>query len=316
MPKLEYLQQKKLTPADELRERLVSLEERLVKIRSMASIEALQLLHDMDQTTLLFSQLEAGGLNLLPERGRFQTIQAHLRSRVSVLLKAVGGAAALAQRRPAPPPAEERWWWYIDQMVFAQQRRRRRNWLIALLVLALLVGGAVLVFNTILAPSPEVVARLEAENSAFNAIEIGDFPAALAAVEAGLAKVPAEPSLVLLKGLLLETLGQEDAAAQTLAAAEKAFADPITYYMFRSQLRLRLNQLEKAEQDARLALELDDASAGAWLLLAQALELQNRLGEASAAYNQASQLAFESGDNEIFVLARLALARLAGAPPN
>lgn len=316
MPKLEYLQQKKLTPADELREQLINLEERQVRVRSMDSTEALQLLHNLDQTALLFSQLEAGGVNLLPERGRFETIQGHLRGSVAALLKAMGGAAALAQRRPAPPPAEERWWWYIDEVVSVQQRRRRRNWLMALLIVALLVGGAVVIFNTILAPSPEVLARLDAENSAFNAIEVGDLPAALTVVEGGLAKVPAEPGLTLLKGLLQEALGQEDAAAQTLAAAERTFGDPLIYYMFRSQLRLRLNQPDKAEQDARTALELDENSAGAWLLLAQALELQNRLGEASSAYNQAGLLALENGDNEIVVLARLSLARLAGAPLN
>ncbi len=315
MPKLEYLQPKKLTPADDLRELLSSLEERQVKIRSLTATEALQLLHDLDQATLLFNQLGATGLNLLPEQGRFETVQAHLRRAGGPLLKAVGGPAALAQYRPGPQPAQERWWWYIDELVAAQQRRRRRNGLIALLIVGLLVGGVAVALNTILAPSPEVLARLEAENSAFNAIGIGDYPAALAALEKGLAKAPAEPGLILLKGLLQEVLGQQAAAAQTLAAAESAFNDPLTYYLFRSQVRLRLNQLEKAELDARTALELDENSAGAWLLLAQALELQGRLAEAGSAYNQAGLLAFESGDNEIVVLARLALARLGAASP-
>ena len=48
--------------------------------------------------------------------------------------------------------------------------------------------------------------------------------------------------------------------------------------------------------------------------MAQALEIQGKLAEAASAYQQAGQLAFENGDNEIVVLARLAMARLGSVP--
>jgi tetratricopeptide (TPR) repeat protein len=314
--KLDYLQQKKLNPADELRELLRTLEERQLKIKKMTAIQALNFLRDLDQVFALFDQLRVAGLDLLPEEGRFNAVQARVKRSVRPLLKALGGPAALAENRPSPTPARERWWWYIHEQVFAQQQRLLRQITIGVVVVLVLIGGLVLAFNTILAPSPETVARLEAENEANAAIEAGDLQSALAAVESGLTKVPNDPSLLLMQGVLLDMLGDKEKAAANFAQAQSSMANPIDFHLARSQLELRLYRPEQAEEDARAALELDDKSAAAWLLLGQALEGQNRGFEAINAYEQAGQLAFESGDSQIVVIARLALARLGtgGAP--
>ena len=50
--KLEYLQEKKLSPADDLREDLNRLEEVHFKAKSMNSTETLTLLGDLDQVKI------------------------------------------------------------------------------------------------------------------------------------------------------------------------------------------------------------------------------------------------------------------------
>jgi tetratricopeptide (TPR) repeat protein len=312
MAKLDYLQEKKLNPAAELRELLSGLEERQVKIKAMGPDAALEFLQDLDRLQLLFEQLEATDLNLLPEQGRFASVQASLKKSVSPLLKAMGGPAVLNEHRPSPAPPPERWWWYIDELVAVQKRRTYRQLGLGVAVLALVVGAVVLAFKTILAPSPEVAARIEAENTAFSAIDEGNLPTALEAIEAGLTKAPDEPSLLLLKGVLQEAMGQKIEATESFARAERVIQDPLSYHLGRSQLELRLNQPEKAESDVRTALEIDGNSPTAWLILGQALELQEKTAEAVAAYQKANELAFEYGDNQVVVLARLALARLVG----
>ena len=161
-----------------------------------------------------------------------------------------------------------------------------------------------------MAHSPETVARLEAESEANAAIEAGDLQSALAAVESGLTKIPNDPSLLLMQGVLWDILGDKEKATANFAQAQSSMANPIDFHLARSQLELRLSRPEQAEEDARAALELDTKSAAAWLLLGQALEGQNRGFEAINAYQQAGQLALESGDSQIVVIARLALARL------
>ncbi|MEW5961238.1 MAG: tetratricopeptide repeat protein [Chloroflexota bacterium] len=314
--KLDYLQQKKLNPADELRELLGSLEERQVKIKQLTSSQALLMLRDLDLVFALFEQLRTVDLDLLPEEGRFKAVLARVRQSARPLLKALGGAAALAEHRPAPVPARERWWWYIHEDVLAQQQRLLRQVMIGLVLVLALIGGLVLAFNTILAPSPGTVARLEAENAAYAALEAGNLEAALEAVTSGLAKAPGDPNLMLFQGVLLDLIGEKTKAAENFAQVQAGLDNRFEFFLRRSQLYLQVNRPEQAETDAQAAVALDDSSAAAWLLLGQALESQNRGFEAVSAYEKAGQLAFESGDSQVVVMARLALARLgSGAIP-
>ena len=318
MAKLDYLQAKKLNPADELRDTLRSLEEGQARLKSLDAPQALAMLQDLDRVHFFFKENAANGLDLLPEEGRWAAIEARLKKSAKRWLRAMGGASALRRQRPSPAPAEERWWWYIDVMIAAQQKRSIRQLIIGLVIVLLVVGGLILAFKTVLAPAPEVVARIEAENNAYLAIDGGDYQAALAALKTGLAQIPGDPDLLLLQGVLQEALGAEAEAAESFAIAQETLNDPLDFYVSRSQLEIRINQPEKAEADARAALAIDDNSARAWLLLGQSLEAQGNGFEAITAYEQAGELAFASGDNQIVVIARLAMARLGmgGVPGN
>lgn len=314
MEKSSYLQQKKLNPADELREVLSSLEKRLPGVRSMTSTQALILLRDLDQAYQRFETLLTAGVDLLPEQGRFKVVQAGLRKSPSSLLSALGGAAALEAYRPKPPPVRERWWWYLDEMVSRQYKILLQRAGIGLILVLLLIGGGVLAFRTVLAPSPEAVIGFEVEQDANIAIEQGDYQTALAVVEEGLTKLPNDPGFLLYKGVLHEIMGETELAEQAFAEAEVRLNDPLNFYIARSQLHLRLGQPELAEPDARAAIKANETSARAWLLLGQSLQFQGREFEAIPVYEKAGQLALDSGDNEIVVLARLALGQMGAAP--
>jgi tetratricopeptide (TPR) repeat protein len=313
MQKSKYLQQKKLNAADELREMLSSIEDRLVNIKSMNPTQALILLRDLDLIYSLFSQLERTELNLVPEQGRFKVNQARLMKTAVPFLKALGGPVALSRHRPLPTPPREQWWWYIHEIVALQKQQLLRRLVMGVVIVLIVVGGAILAFNTILAPSPEVVARLEAENAAFEAIGTGDYRAALTILDEGLLAVPADPDLMLLKGVVYEILGQEAKASQSFADVQASMNDPLAFLLDRGQLELHTNQPDRVERDARAALEIDEDSASAWLLLGQALESQGRSFEAMPAYERAGQLALDNGESQIAVMARMALGRLSAS---
>lgn len=314
MSKLDYLQHKKLNPADELREILRSLEERQLSIKTMDAAAAQRLLRDFDQITELFAQLEAVGLDLLPERGRFEAVEARLKNVAGPFLKALGGPAQLAKYRPVPVPPREHWWWYLHEIVVVRQQQFWRQMGITGVVILLILGGLILAFKTVLAPSPETLARVEAQNNALAAVEASNYREALTFIEQGLVKVPGDPGLLIFKGVLHEQLGQEAEASRSFAEAQRILGDPLNFYLSRSQLELGLNQLAKAETDARTALELDENSAKAWLLLGQALELQDKRFAAMTAYEKAGDLALANGEDEVVVIARMALGRIGAMP--
>jgi tetratricopeptide (TPR) repeat protein len=314
MTKLDYVRQKKLNPADELRDLLSFLEESQVQLGSLNSAQTLTLLQDLDKIYDLLAQLEATGADMPPERGRFEAIQAYLKTRASTILNKLGGPAALSEHRPTPAPDRERWWWYIHERVAAQQQRLLRQVMIGLLIMVVILGGIFIAFNTVLAPSPEALARVEAENDAFSFYDEGNYEEALAAIDRGLATVPNDPGLLLFKGVLHELLDQAEEAAQAFEQAGQHVDSQANFHLGRAQLYLRTNQLVKAEEDARAAIALDDQIALAWLLLGQSLESQGRRFESIAAYEQAGELALDSGDSQIVVLARLALGRVTTSP--
>lgn len=314
MAKLDHVRQKKLNPADELRSILTNLEDRQPKLSALNSTQTLEILHDLDQLYILFNRLEQTGANLTSERGRFGALESQLKKKASLLLRRLGGSAALAKHRPKPEPDRAQWWWYIHEIVAIQQKQFVRRLLVGLIIILVIFAGLGILFSTILAPTPEAIARVEAENDAMSAYENGNYQEGLDAVEKGLTVVPNDPGLWLIKGVLLENLGQAEAAAQSYEQARQNVSKPIDFYIGRGQLYIRTNQPIKAENDARTALTLDDKAALPWLLLGQALESQGQRFESISAYEQASDLALENGNNEIVVLARLALGRITTTP--
>ncbi len=314
MSKLDYLQQKKLNPADELRELLNILESDQPRIKSLNSAQALDLLRNLDQANALFTQLAATDLNLLPEQGRFEALQIQVKRNVAALLIALGGPETLSKHRPDPAPPREQWWWYIHEIVADQRRRLLKRLVIGFVSVLAVLGIIVVAFNTVLAPSPEAIARVEAENKAFAAFENGDYEIALAAVKQGLAVVPDDSDLLTLKGIFQELLIKEGEAAASFNQAKAKHDDPATFYLYRGQLYLGVNQPVKAENDARTALGFNENLSAGWFLLGRSLELQDIKPEAISVYQQASDIALANGDNEIVVLARMALSRATMGP--
>lgn len=311
--KSDYLQQKRLNPADDLRRALSRLEEIQPDIKRLNSTQALGVLRDLDHAYDLLQQLEAKDINIQGEWGRFQASEAFLRRWTGPLLRSLGGPGALSDFRPSPPPARDRWWWFIHEAVAAHQQRRVRALVGA--GVAVFVGLATLwlLFNTVLAPDPLVVAKVDAENEALLALDMGDYQESLIQIEYGLSQVPDDPDLLLFRGVLQAKLGDVAAASESYARAEAGLG-PVMFYVTRTQLWLRLGDAEAAEEDIRAALALDETVPVSWLLLGQALEAQGRTFEAIPAYEQAGQLALDSGESQIVVLARVALGRIGAGP--
>ena len=123
-------------------------------------------------------------------------------------------------------PDRAQWWWYIHEIVATQRQRLLRRVMRGILTILLIIAGLGILFNTVLAPSPEAVARVEAENDALAAYTDGDFQSGLNAVEKGLAIVPNDPGLLLIKGVLHESLGEAEAAAQSFEQARQNVDNP------------------------------------------------------------------------------------------
>jgi len=314
--KLDFVQEKKLGPADDLREALSHLEDVPPAIKLMDSAQALKLLNDLDHVTATIKKLDPDGNALIAERSRFKSVQGRLKRDTRKLLKLVGGEEMLAQRRPQPLPPADHWWWYLDEIETERRRRNLKRAGIFGAIVLLIIGAILVLFNTILKPSPEVVARLNAETNAYTAIEQeGDFDKALMALDEGLVTVPNDPSLLMIKGVVLQLLERNAEAEDVFSSAQKLLNDPIEFYLARAQIYLRAGEFEQAERDARSALALNDEFARSWMVLGQSLEMQEKYVDAMAAYETTGEIALKNDESELYVMSRMALARLTESLP-
>lgn len=301
--------QPKLTPADDLRDKLQRAELIVANLQGMGP-QAATLLGLLDEAQDLLISLEAQGMDVRAERTRLITVQNQLRSRAALLnreMAAVGGFPALREKRSPP---RDHWWWYLDELVAQRRRQLLRHGIIIGAVVLILLAVVGVVYNRYLAPDPLTRQMMALFSEAEALLEQGDFPGALAKYQAVLDLAPTNTEALIWTGVLAQQLGQEERAEVAFAAARTEAGSELRFLIGRGMAYVQLNQLDAAQTDTEAALALDPNSAEAHFLLGGVYELQGRSQEAIAELQRAADLARQSGNNPLYVLISTRLAML------
>jgi cytochrome c-type biogenesis protein CcmH/NrfG len=307
----QALQDQQVTPADELRELLVESEERVVNLPGSGA-KAVKLLENMDRMAELWPQLEAAGVDLRPEEGRWETLQATLRkhgSQVVAELRAIGGLPRLRAERY--PDGRAGWWWYLPEQIRADRRQRVRTF--ALGAVALVAVGALIVFllNKLLPVDPKLKASLSKQMAGQQKIERDqDYTGALEEFKQAVAAKPDEPDAWLWLGAVQQKLGDAKAAQASFERARALLGNEINFRLARVPVYQFVGLLAEAEADIKAVLAADPENPQAYYFYATILETQGRYEEAATALQRASDLADARKQPEITALARYRLAIL------
>jgi tetratricopeptide (TPR) repeat protein len=280
------------------------------KIGMIPTEQAFELLRGMDSVYTRMQGMEPGNPSLKIYQAQFDAISGKIRKEANRFLRDLGGAQALRQAREELKPPEDHWWWYLDDWLAANRRASVKRWLIiAGLVLAgIAIFGAV--YNRFLAPDPNETARYSLEQNARDLMMKGDLQGALDQVNQGLQIPPADPTLLVLKGVILDSMGQADQAEQTFKQARTAVNNTEGFYLERGQDYVQAGKVLKALADAQAAIQANPNSGSAYLLLGQVNEMQQKYQDAMDAYNKAYEVADKTNQTEIAALSRMRLAML------
>ncbi len=243
-------------------------------------------------------------------QGQFESITGRVRSDADLFLKNLGGLTALQPLRAERQPPEEYWWWYLDGLVQERRRASSRRIIVAVVGTALLLFALALIYHFFLAPDPAVLAQLNYEQSAQNALQSGDLNQASSDVQQSLQYAPHDPELLALQGVILEQQGKGDQARQTFLQAEQYSASREDFLMNRGQDYLLVGQYSRALADAQEIIQQNPKSANGYFLKAQANELMQNYQQAVNDYDQTFQLANEQNKAELAALARLRMGML------
>lgn len=305
------LRDAQMTPADELRELLTASEKLVVNLRDVPD-GALRLLENLDRIAELWPELEAAGVDLRPESGRWETLQGLVRKQARTILgqlRPQGGLPALRARYHGDGKAE--WWWYLAERTREETiRRARRAAVIAVALVAL--GAAVVFLLRVLFPvDPKVQASLSHRMAGQQKIEgSGDYAAALADFQEAVKLTPDDPEAWLWLGVTQEKLGDEDAARASFERARAVARSEIDFRLARASIYIALQMLDQARVDIEEVLQRDPENPQAYYFLASVLEGQGKYMEAAVALQRASDLAEARNNAELTAMARYRLAMM------
>ena len=234
----------------------------------------------------------------------FDALLARLRKDAAQFVRDLGGATRLVDLRAGVNPPRTAEWWYLDELLAARRKAaiRRAGFTLAGVVLALVLLGVI--YEAFIAPPPEVTARYRLENSARTLMMDQNWQAALGEVDAALQIAPDDPTLHVLKGVILENSGQGELAEASFTEAKKYMPGEVEFLLVRAQAYENSGQSEAAMADAQEAVRLDPQSAQGYLVIGGIHESNRRFRDALAAYDQAFQAADAQGQTELAAIAR------------
>lgn len=298
------------TPAEDLRRSLDRAERLLPDLRNNPAA-ATELLDTMDRIASLFASLEAQGMDVRPEHGRWDGLQRAVDNRIAYVVRSVPDWDAARQKAQATP---DRPWWYLDRTLSATRSRNRRRALITGVALVAVIALAVVVWRTLFPVDPAVAAALRAMELGQRHVRLQEWEPAYASYAEAAQATPNDAIPFIWLGVLKEELGDDAGAAGYFDQAARLQPDAVRLRVEKSFAYNQVGRYVKAEEEARAAVAIDPNSPHAHYVLAGALEQQDKLDAAIEEFDVASQLA-EKVDANLAALARIRLATLMQAAP-
>lgn len=300
-----------VTPADELRE-LLSTSEKLVATVRGSGAGVLVLLENMDRLSELWPELEAAGVDLRPEAGRWETLEAAVRRIGRQLVKELRPHRGLpALREQYHPDGNAGWWWYLAEMTAAEDKRRGlRASVIAVGVLVLGVA-AYFLFQLLFPVDPNLKAALDRQSAGELKIQQqGDYAGALADFQAAAEFQPQDPDAWLRLAATQQKLGDKAGMDESLKRARGLLATDAELDLQRGQIYFMLNMLDEAEAAIDAGLAADPENAFGYYTLSAIFESRGQAREAFDALQRAAELAEAQNQTQLTALARYRLAIL------
>ena len=305
------LREEYVTPSDELRHGLADAEKLVASLRGLGA-GALDILLKMDRIAQLWPELEALGVDLRPEAGRWESLQSMVHKHAGSLVREVGAVGGLPAAREKFHPGEQAgWWWYLAEETRASSLRSLRRTGIVLLGVLALVALAVFLFNRFLPIDPRVreaaSRQLAGQQKIMNQ---SDYQGALADFRAAADLTPDDPEAWLWLGATQQRLGGWDTAGESFRRARGISGSDKNFFLSRVGVYFSLKMDAEARSDAEAVLAMDPENAQAHFYMAGVFENDGQYAQAIAELQQAANLAEKGDQPQLSAMARYRMAML------
>ena len=302
----------RLTQADTLRDLLERSYKQAVNMRGAGADQARELLANLDRIAELLPTLEAAGVDLRAERGRWQEVQGAVRRHGDALraeLAPLGGLRALRRDLPAPPDQSERWWWWLDVQAQRQMRRRISMIVAAVAAILLLIWGGLWAFDKLFPVDPNIAAAYEHKANADELIMQGRLQDAAQELEAAYRATPDDPEVLSLLAAIYDLTGQQQRSLDFITKLRQQ-EPPGTALAELAQSYMLVGDLDKAGILAKEAIAAAPDKPQGYLVAGMVYEATGETGLAMEHYQTAADKANALRDHQTEAFAKVRLATL------
>lgn len=305
----------RVTPADELRALLTINEKRVVK--QPGGIPVADLLCDLDRIAELWPELEAQGVDLRPEAGRWETLQAAVRRNAREIVgqaQAAGGYRALRARFGRSEAAA--WWWWLDVQVRELARRRALRIARVTAIVLAVAAGLFFLIRLLFPVDPNMRAALDAATAGERKItQQGDFVGAADDFRRAAEAMPGEAENWMRLGVTLQKLGDTAGADAAFQRARALLSTDVELRVLRASVYIRFDMLDEAEADLAIAQQLAPDEPMVYFYQANIFESRGEYSKTVAALERVNQLAEAQGLQQLSVITRYRLGVLMQQAP-
>ncbi len=272
----------------------------------------------LDEIDALIPDLEAIGVNIQPEMGRWDGVKGSVQRYANDLpreLKPSADWQKSGMTNPKMPP-QEHWWWWLDvasqrarRQTYPQERhldrrhRHCRDWLAP--------GSSKHYFPV----DPKVQESYRLQIAAERLmLDGGDPDLILQNLEEAAALTPGQMDIQSLLVVLYEEQGNLDRADTIRQQLFDAFSESDVYAQL-AQTYYERNDYAKAVAFARKAIEVDPDNVMAYMTAGLTSEAMGDRRAAVGYLTEASEIAARIDDAELQAIARIQLAQIMQSPP-
>ncbi len=278
--------------------------------RSGAS-RVLELLTHLDRIAAGTQMLGQIGVDLRSERTRIDALHHTLRDKSRVIVRSRSSWSEISRRRTTRDIPAGHWWWHLDQYVAGQRRRRAKRLLWRSGVIACVIAAAISIYALFFRPDSTTRRRYHYLYAAEADAQNGDYASALENYRrAGALAANDDAEINLMIAVMYDALERHAEAETQYARAIQLYETPALFMSVRSQKYSALGWYGRAVQDALEATRLDAQLALGYCALGSAYAGQQEYRPAIDALNTCADLAYEQGQDELYVVAKSRLAML------
>jgi tetratricopeptide (TPR) repeat protein len=319
------IQEERVTPADELRSLLTDCEKLVANVPNSGDTIA-RLLKNMDRLAELWPRLEDAGMDLRPEAGRWETVQAGTYKQARHILaelRPAGGLRALRAKEGLPqqpgqltqpgaaPQDEERWWWYLDLTMRRQRSRQLRRLALGLVAAVAVIAVLNFALNKFFPVDPKVSASAGKQMAGQQQVQSGgDVQQALVNFQEATTLTPDDPDAWIWSGVAEQKLGHAAEAQAAFAKAQTLLQADLSFHMARAPVYLAFGMYDHGQADLNAIFAQDPNNPQAHYYLASLYEDQGELTKAAQELEKVSTLAEQRKQTELTAIARYRLGML------